>query len=118
MSLVFQIREDGEVELYPISFKVYRHTTVPPPVKQSNLPWPLPVILCSLGVMSPSTPQPAAPAPLLAGTGDGTQQPAIPRRVLYYQAAFNKSTTMKEVRCFVQELRLSTSSLCFPCRGL
>lgn len=94
---LLQIRESGEVELYPISFKIFRHTTAPPPVKQSHLPWPFPAILCNLGLMSSPSPQPAPPAPILAaGAGDGSQ-PVIPRRVLYYQAAFDKSTTMKEV---------------------
>lgn len=96
---LLQISENGEIELYPVSFKVYRHTTVPPPTKPSHLPWPLPALLSSMGLMSsPSPPQLSAPTPLLAaGAGEGTQ-PVIPRRVLYYQAAFNKSTTVKEVK--------------------
>ena len=89
------------MELYPIMFKIYRHTTVPPPVKQSSLPWPLPAILTSMGFMGSTSSQAPPPAPLIgAGAGgpasDGGQ-PIIPRRVLYYQAAFDKPTTIKEV---------------------
>ena len=99
ITISLQVREDGQIELYPISFKIYRHTTAPPPTKQSHLPWPLPSLLSSMGLGgNSSSPQPAAPTPLLAAAGEGGTQPVIPRRVLYYQAAFDKDTKMKDVR--------------------
>lgn len=87
-----------KIELYPLFFKIYRHTTLPPPVKGSSLPWPLAHIVGSLGLGSFATPTLPAP-PLIMGGGaeSGPTQPPMPRRVAYYQAAFNRCTTVEEV---------------------
>ena len=55
---------------------------------------------------SPSS-QASPPAPLLGATTGGPAtdgaKPVIPRRVPYYQAAFDKETTIKEVTMFASE---------------
>ncbi len=81
------------MDLYPLVFKLYRHTTNPAPLKSSNLPWPLASLLTSVGLLSNS---PTVSAPLLT-TGDDTSAPPQPRRVPYYQAAFPKTTTLAQV---------------------
>ena len=88
---------DSSVELYPVSFKIYRHTTAPPPLKGSLLPWPLASFLGSLGFLN-NAPQSNTPTPILASAGDTSGQPPIPRRVACYQAAFDKPTTVAQVR--------------------
>ncbi len=84
------------VELYPVSFKIYRHTTIPTPAKPSSLPWPLSYVFGSLGLTSP-TPVAMPLLPQGGGTDSNPTQPPLPRRVCYYQAAFGKCTTVKEV---------------------
>lgn len=91
---------DGSVELYPVSFKIYRHTTLPPPLKGSALPWPLASLLGHMGIINSQPAQ--TPSPIIAGgsssaDGSGAAQPPIPRRVPTYQAAFDKPTTVAEV---------------------
>lgn len=102
-----QIDQNGMVDLYPIFFKVYRHTTLPPPIKPSSLPWFLSSLLNNLGLSGP-TPTPSAPLPMAVGSAGGEAtpaQPPTPRRVPYYTATFVKTTTLAEVRpacCSVQ----------------
>lgn len=89
---------DVKVDLYPIFFKLYRHTTMPPPAKHSSLPWPLVSLMHSMGFGN--SPTPSAPIASSSGGGDGEMgppQPPTPRRVASYSAAFVKTTTLAEV---------------------
>ena len=106
---------DVKIELYPLFFKIYRHTTLPPPVKGSSLPWPLAHIVGSLGLGSFTGPAHPAP-PLIMGGGAefGPAQPPMPRRVAYYQAAFNRCTTVEEVSQRRHWL-VSAGSACTQC---
>ncbi len=89
-----QVGPSGQVDLYPLVFKLYRHTTNPAPAKSSNLPWPLASLLTSVGLLSST---PTVSAPLLTAGGDESGAAPQPRRVPYYQAAFPKSTTLAQV---------------------
>lgn len=95
------------MDLYPVFFKLYRHTTLPPPAKPSSLPWPLASLMNNLGI---GLPTPSPPTPVTSG-GDGevppTQAP-IPRRVPYYVSAFVKTATLADVSC----LGVGRGSLC------
>ena len=80
-------------------FKIYRHTTLPPPIKGSSLPWPFASIFGTLGLTAGPT-QPATPI-ITGGVAESNPtQPPIPRRVAYYTAAFEKSTTLGKVDMF------------------
>ena len=98
--LCVQVKEDGTIDYYPIQFKLYRHTTLPPPLKSSSLPWPLASLFGTLGITSSKQP---SPTPLVTGgmapggSEDGPVQPPLPRRELYYYAAFTGNTTFKQV---------------------
>ena len=95
-----KVKADGSIDFYPVQFRVYRHTTLPPPGKPSSLPWPIASVFGTLGITSS---KPAPPSVLSsAGVGSGVTeggplQPTIPRRVLYYYAAFTARTTIREV---------------------
>ena len=94
------MRQDGSIDFHPVQFKVYHHTTLPPAGKQSSLPWPLPSFFGTLGIISskPATPPIVSSAGVGPGGADGGPiQPPIPRRVLYYYAAFTGATTVAEV---------------------
>ena len=94
------MRADGSIDFHPVQFKVYRHTTLPPAGKQSSLPWPLPSFFGTLGISSskPATPPIVSSAGVGPGGADGGPiQPPLPRRVLYYYAAFTGATAVAEV---------------------
>ena len=90
------------VSLYPTLLKVFRHTTLPP-AKQSKStgPWNSMLEVFSFfgfrsggGADTSATPVGNTPLP-----GDATQ-PLLPRRILYYSAAFYDNNTLQEVsRC-------------------
>ena len=101
LSFLPQVKDDSSVDYYPIQFKVYRHTTLPPPAKPSSLPWPIASVFGTLGIVSSSKPVPSAPLNSAGigpgGTEGGPIQPPLPRRALYYYAAFTASTTLAQV---------------------
>ena len=108
-ALSSQVRPDGTVDFYPVQFKVYRHTTLPPPAKPSSLPWPIASVFGTLGITSPK-PVPSSPLSsagvISGGTEGGPIQPPLPRRVLYYYAAFIESTTIEEVLLFCIHMKI------------
>ncbi|XP_019848743.1 PREDICTED: ubiquitin carboxyl-terminal hydrolase 32-like isoform X2 [Amphimedon queenslandica] len=93
------INEEGVVSLYPTLLKVFRHTTLPP-AKQSKStgPWNSMLEVFSFfgfrsggGADNSATPVGNTPLP-----GDATQ-PLLPRRILYYSAAFYDNNTLQEM---------------------
>ena len=85
----FQVSEDGQLELYPVLFKIYRHSNQP--LNRPGGMWQTIQGLFGGGANAMATP--------ISGNGDvpGAVAPPPPKRTLYYQAAFNKKTTIKEV---------------------
>ncbi|CAI8006046.1 Ubiquitin carboxyl-terminal hydrolase 32, partial [Geodia barretti] len=101
------VRADGSIDFHPVQFKVYRHTTLPPAGKQSSLPWPLPSFFGTLGISSskPATPPIVSSAGVGPGGADGGPiQPPLPRRVLYYYAAFTGATAVAEMSEYIEKV--------------
>ena len=95
--LIKVIDDEGSLELYPIIFQVYKHSTLPPSKQSKSSNWSS--FLEMFGFLGFRTgtdnPTPSIMGPGLPG--DPTQ-PILPRRVLYYTASFDKRTTIQEVR--------------------
>ena len=96
------IDDEGSLELYPIIFKVFKHTTLPPSKQAKSGPWNSVLdVLTFLGIRSGGE---SASVPLQGpGIPGDPSQPVLPRRVLYYSATFDKKTSIQEVRycCFM-----------------
>ena len=86
------VDDDGNLELYPIVFKAFKHSTLPPSKQTKSGPWNsfLEIIGYIRGPNEAST-----------GAGSGlpgdSVQPIPPRRVLSYTASFDKNTTVQQV---------------------
>ena len=95
ITLLLQIvDEDGNIELYPIQFQIYKHTNYPPASKTSKSPWAsIATWLGSIGIGSFGVSSEATPSPALGLPGE----PIIPHRVLYYKASFDENTTIQQV---------------------
>lgn len=88
--------DQGELELYPILLNVYKHTTLPPSKQAKSGTWSSFVELFGfLGFRAGGEGVASSVGP--AFPGDPTQ-PVLPRRVLYYTASYDKTTTLREVR--------------------
>lgn len=96
--LIKVIDDKGSLELYPIMFQVYKHSTLPPSKQSKSSNWSSFLEMFGfLGFRTGSdNPTTSFMGPSLPG--DPTQ-PVLPRRVLYYTATFDKRTTVQEVRC-------------------
>ncbi len=86
------IDDDGNLELYPITFKVYKHTTLPANKHTKATPWSS--FLELIGYIRGTSDTGTMATPGLIGD---SAQPILPRRVLYYTASFDWNTTVQEV---------------------
>jgi ubiquitin carboxyl-terminal hydrolase 6/32 len=97
------IDDDGNAELYPVIFQVYKHTTLPPSKQTKSGPWnSVMEVLGYLGFRSGQSPS-STPSSGPNIPGDPTQ-PVLPRRILYYTATFHKGTTVLEMCEFLQRV--------------
>ena len=90
----YQVTDDnGTIELYPIVFKVYKHSTLPANKTAKTGPWT--AFLEIIGyIRTSSDTGVGSTGPALPGD---SAQPILPRRVLYYIASFDKATTVQQV---------------------